>query len=135
MDICPICDSERKEIFTAKILHQYEIKYFLCDNCGLLQTEEPFWLNEAYSSAIADTDTGIVARNLSISKKLTCILYFLFNKEGKYLDIAGGYGLLTRLMRDIGFDFYWQDVYCQNIFAEGFEFNNTTTPFFCHNGI
>ena len=129
MDICPICDSGRREIFTAEILHQYKIKYFFCDNCGFLQTEEPFWLNEAYSNAIADTDTGIVARNLSISKKLTCILYFLFNKEGKYLDVAGGYGLLTRMMRDIGFNFYWQDVYCQNIFAEGFEFNDTVkTP-------
>ena len=129
MNTCPICHSQRREIFSAKILSQYEIKYFLCDNCGFLQTESPFWLDEAYSNAIADTDTGIVARNLSISKKLTCILYFLFNREGKYLDMAGGYGLLTRMMRDIGFDFYWQDVYCQNIFAEGFEFKDTIRPF------
>lgn len=27
-------------------------------------------------------------------------------------------------MRDIGFDFYWADPYCGNIFAKGFEFND-----------
>nr|MBP9120701.1 class I SAM-dependent methyltransferase [Ignavibacterium sp.] len=34
---------------------------------------------------------------------------------------AGGYGVFTRLMRDIGFDFYWHDPYTQNLFANGFE--------------
>jgi hypothetical protein len=37
------------------------------------------------------------------------------------LDVAGGYGLLTRLMRDVGFDFFWSDKYCKNLFARGFE--------------
>ncbi len=129
MNICPICDSERQEFFRAQILYKYEIKYLFCENCGFLQTEEPYWLDEAYSNAIADSDTGLVARNIHISKKLTCILYFLFGKEGKYLDIAGGYGLLTRLMRDVGFDFYWSDLYCQNIFAKGFEVKSTSKPF------
>jgi hypothetical protein len=27
-------------------------------------------------------------------------------------------------MRDKGFDFYWEDKYCDNIFAQGFEFNS-----------
>ena len=38
-----------------------------------------------------------------------------------FLDYAGGYGVFTRLMRDIGFDFYWHDPYTQNLFANGFE--------------
>jgi len=42
----------------------------------------------------------------------------------RYLDFAGGYGVLTRLMRDRGFDFYWQDPYCKNVFARGFEWEN-----------
>lgn len=33
----------------------------------------------------------------------------------------GGYGVLVRLMRDIGFDFYWYDKYTPNLFARGFE--------------
>ncbi|MDM9385349.1 methyltransferase domain-containing protein [Chlorogloeopsis sp. ULAP01] len=45
----------------------------------------------------------------------------MFNGKGKFLDVSGGYGLLTRLMRDIGFDCYTTDKYCQNLFAKAFE--------------
>jgi len=39
------------------------------------------------------------------------------------LDYAGGYGVFVRLMRDIGFDFYWQDKYTENLFVRGFEYD------------
>jgi len=42
-------------------------------------------------------------------------------KNEKYLDYAGGYGLFTRLMRDVGFDFNHYDPYTENLFAKGFE--------------
>lgn len=126
---CPICGDKRDAIFNAIILNKYSISYWICDKCGLLQTEEPYWLDEAYNNAISDTDTGLVARNISISKKLACIIFFLFPKEEKYLDIAGGYGMLTRLMRDIGFDFYWSDKYCENILAKGFETSSSNKYF------
>ena len=71
---CPICQSCREKIFRAKLLQKYEVDYFFCQNCGFLQTEKPYWLEESYQSAIASTDTGLVARNITISKKLTCIL-------------------------------------------------------------
>lgn len=126
---CPICSSTREIPFNATILNKYDVSYLYCNNCGLLQTEKPYWLEEAYSNAIADTDTGLVARNLHISKRLACILYFLLKKDGCYLDIAGGYGLLTRLMRDIGFEFYWSDLYCQNILSKGFEVSTSYKAF------
>ncbi len=50
------------------------------------------------------------------------MLYFFFDKHGKFLDYAGGYGIFVRLMRDIGFDFYWYDKYTPNLFARGFEY-------------
>jgi hypothetical protein len=107
------------------VLNKYKVSYFLCENCGLVQTEEPYWLEEAYSSAISNTDTGILSRNLDLMKKLTVTLLYLFGKNAKkysYLDYGGGYGILVRLMRDIGFDFYWDDKYAQNLFAKGFEY-------------
>jgi len=50
-----------------------------------------------------------MSRNISSSKITAVILFFLFKKFGKFLDFGGGYGIFTRLMRDIGFDFYWYD--------------------------
>lgn len=120
MTVCPLCTGERNVRFRSIVLDRYPVAYWYCPACGLLQTEKPYWLGEAYGSAIATVDTGLVQRNLSLSRILSCLLYFHFQKNGRYLDIAGGYGLLTRLMRDIGFDYFWSDMYCENLFARGF---------------
>jgi len=108
------------------MLGRYEILYYLCNHCGFMQTEEPFWLDEAYGSAITAFDTGLVDRNIDLSKKVAVLLYCLFNSKGSYLDYAGGYGIFTRLMRDIGFDFYWHDPFSQNLVARGFEYDGSS---------
>lgn len=107
--------------FTRRVLGKYDVGYHWCRACGLLQTEEPYWLDEAYATAIAALDTGIVQRNLRFSQIVAGLLYFSFDRKGAYVDVAGGYGLLTRLMRDTGFDFRWSDRYAQNLMARGFE--------------
>ncbi|MFA6275470.1 MAG: class I SAM-dependent methyltransferase [Pedobacter sp.] len=111
-------------LFKVKILNKYEITYFKCVETGFIQTEEPYWLEEAYSSAITKLDIGLVYRNENLRGKLLKILSKHFDKNGKYLDYAGGYGLFTRLMRDQGYDFYHTDIYCKNIFAEYFDLSN-----------
>ncbi|MBU1152719.1 class I SAM-dependent methyltransferase [bacterium] len=121
---CKICNSQLKYVFLVRILNKYEVKCFYCINCGFLQTEEPYWLKEAYNSPINISDTGYMQRNIYLSKTLTTILSVFFNPNGRFVDYAGGYGVFVRLMRDIGFDFYWQDKYTQNLFASGFEWKD-----------
>lgn len=120
---CIICNQESQYVFDAKILNKYEIKYYQCPDCKFLHTEQPFWLDEAYSESINISDTGILLRNLNLSKITTLLIFFFFDKNKKYLDFAGGYGIFTRLMRDIGFDFFWKDKYSTNLVARKFEFN------------
>lgn len=111
-------------IFTATILNKYDVKYYRCNQTGFIQTEEPYWLDEAYSSTITKLDIGLPHRNIFLSDTVSKLLVKNFNASGKFLDYAGGYGLFTRLMRDKGFDFYNTDKYCQNIFAEYFDLIN-----------
>lgn len=118
---CSICGSATRLQHRDRLLRKYDIAYFYCDRCGLLQTEEPYWLDEAYSDVIATSDTGLVTRNIALTVRLSSVLYSLFGSRGRYVDVGGGYGMLTRLMRDVGFDFYWSDPYCDNLFAKGFE--------------
>ena len=118
---CIVCDSKITYLFNADILKKYSVKYFFCSNCGHIQTEKPYWLDEAYNNPINDSDTGILQRNLNYSNRLAPLLWKEFGKRGKYLDWAGGYGVFVRLMRDIGFDFSWSDSYTANIFAKNFE--------------
>jgi len=121
---CKICGSLSSNAFKALVLGKHEATYNYCEGCGFLCAENPHWLEEAYSSAIASTDTGLAARNVYIANKLAVFLYLLMGERGngRYVDIAGGYGMLTRLMRDIGFDYFWSDKYCQNLMANGFDY-------------
>jgi hypothetical protein len=121
MKICCICGEKQKHIATEKVLKKYNVKYFQCVSCGLISTEDPFWIEEAYGESIASADTGILRRNLSISLRLVLIIFVKFRGLKKFIDLAGGYGLLVRLMRDFGYDFFWSDKYSPNLFARGFE--------------
>ncbi len=87
---CRICGGAAKLAFSHTILTKYSCDYHYCETCGFLQTQEPYWLDEAHASAIAAADTGLVQRNVAISKTLSTILFLLFDRQGKYLDVAGG---------------------------------------------
>ena len=114
---CQICSNSMKHAFFAKVLGKYQAEYEVCNNCGYLRIKDPYWLKEAYSNAIANADTGIVMRSVTLSNKISRILFWLINHKNahRYLDAAGGYGILTRMMRDNGFDFYWSDKFCENL--------------------
>lgn len=120
MPSCKICSSDCQHFDQAVLMGKHEINYFRCPNCGFVQTEDPYWLPEAYSDAIADSDIGLIARNIYLSNTLNTILKIL-NPSSQILDYGGGYGMFVRMMRDKGWDFEWYDEYCQNLFAKGHE--------------
>lgn len=111
-------------LFTTQILNKYTIKYYRCTQTGFIQTEQPYWLEEAYSSAITKLDIGLPYRNINLSDTISKLLVRDFNYKSNFLDYAGGYGLFTRLMRDKGFNFYNTDKFCKNLFAEYFDLAN-----------
>jgi hypothetical protein len=122
---CPVCTSSMHDCFSAEVLGKYKAQYRACNTCGFLHATDPHWLKEAYTRAIASADTGLVRRNITLTNKISRIIYWLMPEHGKgiYLDIAGGYGMLTRMMRDLGFNFYWSDKYCENLIAPTFDYN------------
>lgn len=119
--VCRLCGAEAPPLFEKTLLGRLRAGYFQCGTCGLTQTEEPSWLEEAYASPIAAADTGILARNLGARKLVASFLHLMGVRDGVGLDYAGGYGIFVRLMRDAGFSFYWSDPYATNLFARGFE--------------
>lgn len=123
MTICKICGSKSNKIFNTKILSKYDVSYFKCSSCYFIQTEEPYWIEEAYNSAITKQDIGLLSRNNYFVNLVSVLINFFFEKKKTFLDYGGGYGIFVRLMRDNGFDFYRYDTYCENIFASGFDDN------------
>lgn len=118
---CNICHSESNRLFVKRILNKYDVSYFKCSSCGFVQTENAYWIKEAYENIITSLDIGLVYRNLYLSTVSQAVLTNFFSDKAKFLDYGGGYGLFVRLMRDRGFDFFRQDKYCENIFAKNFD--------------
>ncbi len=121
MNSCKICNYKMDKTFEEVIMHKYKIAYFSCKKCGFINTENPYWLKEAYINPINLSDTGLVARNLIISSKVSNFIYFYNKHFISYLDYGGGNGLFVRLMRDIGINFKWTDEFQENIHAKTFE--------------
>lgn len=120
---CHLCHAETRVLFSTALLNKYEAPYHYCVECDHIFVDQPTWLDEAYSDAIVWADTDLAVRNILTALRLAAINYLALGDRGKgqYVDVAGGYGLLTRLMRDLGFDYYWSDRYATNLFARGFE--------------
>ena len=118
---CRICETKTSLLFRAIVLDKYEIGYYECPTCEFVQTETPYWLDEAYENAFTSTDTGTLQRTLVLGKSAAALLFFAFDRHARFVDYAGGYGTLARYMRDIGFDFYSTDLYATNFMARGFD--------------
>lgn len=124
MCICKVCGGQAEAAFAHCVLGKYQAEYVKCSECGFLYAVDPYWLEEAYRSPITAGDTGLLARNIDYSRKIAVFLYHFISPAGRYLDFAGGYGVFSRLMRDAGFEFYYQDPFTENLFAKTLEWND-----------
>lgn len=118
---CRVCENSADYLMNGELI-QISVSYYECPVCGYVETEEPTWLDRAYSDAINLSDTGIMVRNETNAHIVLATLFVLDSLKGTVVDCAGGYGILVRKLRDIGIDAYWSDRYCDNLLAKGFEY-------------
>jgi hypothetical protein len=114
---CRLCGKAAHKIFSGILISKYEVEYAECDHCGFVGTENPYWLDEAYSKPINDLDTGILIRNTIVKEVTTALIRVFCGKKGKFLDYGSGYGMFVRLMNDRGFDFSGYDQYAKHLFS------------------
>ena len=125
---CSLCRAQTHSLCVQRVLNKYDVEYFRCPQCDLIQTEPPYWLGEVPWSSISHLDTGAVMRNSLCARVTTATGHVVdLDAASRCLDYGGGYGLFVRMMRDQGFDFYWWDKYCLNIFSKGFEGEPSST--------
>lgn len=117
---CAICSRETALFGRERVLGRYDADYIRCTSCGFIQAADPIWLQEAYSDAMTASDLGPVYRCDYFSKIVKTLIHFYFDAEARFIDYGGGHGLFVRRMRDLGYNFYWTDRYCENLFAKGF---------------
>ena len=123
--VCKVCGCDRvRPLFSATVLGAYHATVVECPSCGFQYfPNAQEWLEEAYSSPIASTDTGIVARCLSLHKTISSFLSINY-KRGYVLDWGSGSGLLVRLLRDSGYESFGYEPYTTPVLAAGYTFKD-----------
>lgn len=119
---CRVCGNNAPHLFDGDLLGKFRTAYFECTSCGYVQTEEPYWLEDAYKRSITASDTGILIRNNYNVRLVLATLHLLGALNGTVVDYAGGYGILVRMLRDLGVEAVWADRYSENLLAAGFEY-------------
>ena len=119
---CRLCGGPTSVEFTLTVLGRHEVDYQKCERCGSLQTEAPYWLEEAYEEgAVHERDTGMVMRNLDKQAVVvTCSRVLGLPRRPRVLDFGGGTGLLCRLLRDVGMDAWVYDPLGGHELSQGF---------------
>lgn len=115
---CRLCGGALSETFHLTVLGEHDVAYFSCAECNSLQTEPPYWLDEAYSSSLASLDTGAVQRNLSNMAAVAATASIL--RLRNILDFGGGDGLLCRMLRDLKFNCFVSDRYAAASYSQRF---------------
>lgn len=116
---CRLCGGAVTFRFHATIMASRRIGYFECSSCGSLQTENPTWLDQAYSLHLGLLDCGAVQRNLD--NAAACLLVARLWSLRDALDYGGGDGMLTRLLRDYGVNCFVSDKYAAPTYAQAFQ--------------
>lgn len=117
---CSVCGSSVSRFGQSTVLGSHAVEYFRCDSCRFLQTETPYWLEEAYSQPIASLDIGLLHRNQRFATIAFRLLQRVLKSDENCIDYGGGYGVFVRLMRDKGVPFFHYDPMAENIFARSF---------------
>ena len=122
---CKVCGCDRvTPLFSNIVLGAYHATVFECLSCGFQSfPNAQDWIQEAYSSPIANTDTGIVARCLNLHKIISSFLSLNY-KRGSVLDWGSGSGLLVRLLRDSGHECLGFEPYTAPVLAAGYTFKD-----------
>jgi hypothetical protein len=119
-ELCRACRSELTVDREMAVRH-VPVELWRCARCGLFEFADPDWLDAAYADPIADVDVGLPSRCVRLAAVVEALVRSERLGARTHLDFGGGYGLLTRLVRDRGIDMRHHDPFATNLFAHGLE--------------
>ena len=114
---CPICHSQVRLFSNFLIQGKIGGRYLKCTSCNFIHAENPSWLEGSFTDALNSLDIGSVDRCNIVADFVEVLANSLKVDNPKVLDWGGGYGLLTRILRDRGVRCTHYDPYTEPLFA------------------
>jgi hypothetical protein len=110
---CCICDKHVEYHLTLTLLNKYDVNFYRCSQCGFIQSEDPYWLEETNArpaSLIRRIDAGRKGRAAKNAKFMDGFLKNNKVSPEKYLDFGSGEeALFANEMRELGYKYYAMD--------------------------
>ena len=123
---CPICNSSANMLFSVMVQGENRSELNSCSNCEFAFYPDQNWISKSFSDELNSLDVGAADRTVISADYLSVMLKSQKLSHGKFLDYGGGYGLLSRIMRDRGFNFENFDPFTRQIFpTSGLHMNNS----------
>ena len=116
--ICPICQSLATHFSTLVIRDDICGDYKICNSCGFIFADNPVWLAGSFTDTLNSLDIGSVDRCNIVADFVEVLLKSLKKDNPKVLDWGGGYGLLTRILRDRGVNCSHYDPFVEPLFTK-----------------
>ena len=126
-ELCAVCSGSTKFLFSYEVRGEHHASLRECLNCRFTYIANPHWLDESFSSELNDLDIGSVDRCLVLADFVEVLIRSMKSSKSRFLDWGGGYGLLSRIMRDRGLDFVSHDIYTRPLFVESSSNLNSET--------
>lgn len=113
---CPICNSPANMLFSVMVQGENRSELNSCSICEFAFYPDQNWISKSFSDELNSLDVGATDRTIIAADYLSVVLKSQKLSHGMFLDYGGGYGLLSRIMRDRGFNFENFDPYTRQIF-------------------
>ena len=126
-ELCAVCSGSTKFLFSYEVRGEHQASLHECLNCRFTYIANPHWLDDSFSSELNDLDIGSVDRCLVLADFVEVLIRSMKSSKSRFLDWGGGYGLLSRIMRDRGLDFVSHDIYTRPLFVESSSNSNSET--------
>lgn len=118
---CRLCGGQARHAFDKIVLRKHKVRFYRCTTCGSVETQKPFWLDEAYSIPGVHVDVGIASRTIKNWVALATLFTGVgLNGSDLVVDFGGATGLLARLLRDVGYNAKSFDKYAVPSFTSYF---------------
>jgi SAM-dependent methyltransferase len=122
---CRLCGDVLTPVFRKLLLGQHDVQFFQCGSCQAMQTEKPYWLDEAYNPSNERFDSGQVTRSILNAAFLNWLITVVELPSPRVLDYGCGSGLLVRLLRDSGLDAWGLDRHSNPRLSLGYQVNDS----------
>jgi hypothetical protein len=120
-DTCRLCEGTTAHAFSKTLLRRHAVSFHRCEACGSIQTEMPYWLDEAYAIPGVHIDVGIASRTIKNWAALATLFDLIqLPRDCPIVDFGGASGLLARLLRDVGYSARTYDKYSTPTFTSYF---------------